>query len=90
MYNRFILFAAFIILSIYNSGISAENIITVSPASGSDNSNLSEALEKASKYNGKPVTISLKPGIYDFSRAESSEKIYYVSNTTSEEEILNL
>lgn len=86
MYNRFILFAAFIILSIYNSGISAENIITVSPASGSDNSNLSEALEKASKYNGKPVTISLKPGIYDFSRAESSEKIYYVSNTTSEEE----
>lgn len=56
------------------------------PVAGSDNQVLVRALEEAATYGGKPVTVKLSPGVYDFSRAESSKRLYHVSNTTSESE----
>lgn len=63
-----------------------EKIIEVSPVNGSDNQVFVQAIKEAAEYHGKPVTIKLKPGVYDFSRSESSKCLYYVSNTTSETE----
>lgn len=64
----------------------SDKIIRIQAESGVDNQNVYAAVEMASSYRGKPVTIKLQPGIYDFSRSESVEKLYYVSNTTSESE----
>lgn len=64
----------------------AEKIIEVSPVDGSDNQVLVQAIKEAAGCQGKPVTIKLKPGVYDFSRSEASKSLYYVSNTTSEAE----
>lgn len=61
-------------------------VVEVSPQPGNDNQNMIASIEKASLYKGKPVVIKLHPGVYDFSRSESQEKLYYVSNTTSESE----
>lgn len=77
--------AAFLFVTC-NIAISAQNIIEIKPQHGSDNKNIVEALNKASKLKNKPVTIRFLPGIYDFTRSETIKKIYYVSNTTSEKE----
>lgn len=63
-----------------------ETVIDISPSSKADNKNIAIALEKATSYKGKPVTIRLSPGIYDLSRSEAIKRTYYVSNTTSESE----
>ena len=54
-------------------------VVEVSPQPGNDNQNMIASIEKASLYKGKPVVIKLHPGVYDFSRSESQEKLYYVS-----------
>lgn len=64
----------------------ANTVVQVHSKSGADNQNVYEAVQIASGSKGKPVTIKLHPGVYDFSRSESIEKLYYVSNTTSESE----
>lgn len=64
----------------------ANTVVQVHSKSGADNQNVYEAVQIASSNKGKPVTIKLHPGVYDFSRSESIEKLYYVSNTTSESE----
>ena len=64
----------------------SDKIINVYSVNGADNVQLKNALETVAQYKGKPVTIKLQPGVYDFSRSESIEKLYYVSNTTSESE----
>ena len=61
-------------------------LIQVENVTGSNNKILIQALEEAANYKGSPVTIQLKPGRYDFTRDESVQKLYYVSNTTSEVE----
>ena len=70
----------------YSNLEAADTVVKVHSKSGADNQNVYAAVEMASSYRGKPVTIKLQPGIYDFSRSESVEKLYYVSNTTSESE----
>lgn len=61
--------------------------IEVSPEErGTDNNNLAIALAEAARYNGKPVTLKMSPGMYHLTRSEATQKLYYVSNTTSEQE----
>ena len=86
MYTKLKFVYAIMSFAAYSVCLSASNVINVNPVSGNDNDNIMKAVESARKYNGKPVTIKLNPGIYDFSRSESIEKLYYVSNTTSESE----
>lgn len=70
-----------------NSNLFAsDKIIEVNPVKGADNVQLKTVLETVSQYKGKPVTIKLHPGVYDFSRSESFKMLYHVSNTTSESE----
>lgn len=64
----------------------SDKIIEINPAKGVDNVQLKTVLETVSQYKGKSVTIKLHPGVYDFCRSESIEKLYYISNTTSESE----
>ena len=64
----------------------ANTVVQVHSKSGADNQNIHETVQIASSSKGKPVTIKLHPGVYDFNRSESIEKLYYVSNTTSESE----
>lgn len=64
----------------------SDRIIELQAEAGGDNQNICKAIQMASGSKGKPVTIKLHPGVYDFSRSESTEKLYYVSNTTSESE----
>ncbi len=64
----------------------SDTVVEVTSKDGFDNQNVYEAVQMASNNKGKPVTIKLHPGVYDFSRSESVEKLYYVSNTTSESE----
>lgn len=64
----------------------SDRVIRIQAETGGDNQNIYEAVEMASSNKGKPVTIKLDPGVYDFNRSESIEKLYYVSNTTSESE----
>lgn len=70
----------------FTSSVAQPGVIEVTPGQGSDNQNLEMALTRAAGYKGKPVTIKLFPGIYDLNRSEATQKVYYVSNTTSEEE----
>lgn len=70
----------------YSNLEAADTVVKVNSKSGTDNQNVYEAVQRASSNKGKPVTIKLHPGVYDFSRSESLEKLYYVSNTTSESE----
>ena len=70
----------------YSNLEAADTVVKVNSKSGADNQNVYEAVQRASSNKGKPVTIKLHPGVYDFSRSESLEKLYYVSNTTSESE----
>lgn len=67
----------------------SDTVVEVTSKDGFDNQNVYEAVQMASNNKGKPVTIKLHPGVYDFSRSESVEKLYYVSNTTSESENSN-
>lgn len=60
--------------------------IPVSPDTGMSNKNLMQALQQAAQMNGEPVVINLELGTYYLSRAESVKKVYYISNTTSEQE----
>lgn len=60
--------------------------IPVSPDTGMSNKNLMQALQQAAAMNGQPVVIDLEFGIYYLSRAESVKKVYYISNTTSQQE----
>lgn len=64
----------------------SDRIIEIQAEAGGDNQNICKAIQMAFGSKGKPVTIKLHPGVYDFSRSESTEKLYYVSNTTSESE----
>ncbi len=64
----------------------APEVIHVSPVSGANNRNIADALEKAAQYNGRPVTIRFRPGMYELTRTESFAIPYYISNTTSESE----
>lgn len=68
------------------TSMAQSKFIEVAPGQGSDNQNLAMALSKAADYKGKSVTIKLFPGTYQFNRSEAAQKLYYVSNTTSEQE----
>ena len=61
-------------------------VIELSPTGGADNALFAQAFAQAATLKGRPVTIRLTPGIYRMKRAMSIEKLYYVSNTTSESE----
>ena len=57
------------------------------PASGGDMTRaLQAAIEKVRSFKGKPVVIALQNADYHLSREASSKVLYYVSNTTSEQE----
>lgn len=60
--------------------------IEIKAQQGSANKSLEQALRQAATLKGKPVTIKLDPGIYNLKRTDAIQKLYYVSNTTSEQE----
>ena len=60
--------------------------IEVKASQGSANKNLEQALQQAASLKGTPVTIKFEPGIYNLKRTDAIQKLYYVSNTTSEQE----
>ena len=60
--------------------------IEVKALQGSANKRLEQALLQTANLKGKPSTIKLEPGIYNLKRADAIQKLYYVSNTTSEQE----
>ena len=82
----FRLLGLFLMCVVSSQVLASPKLIKVESVAGSNNQNLMHALEKASGFKGSPVIIQLKPGRYDFTRAESVKKLYYVSNTTSEVE----
>lgn len=84
---KFLRLACFFIAILVHGNIKASNtIIEINPKSGTSNQNIYEAIKTASSNKGKPTTIKLTPGVYSFNRSESIEKLYYISNTTSESE----
>ena len=64
----------------------AQTVIEVKASGATDNKAIAEALEKAASFKGKPVTLKLFPGIYNFGYKEAIQEKYHVSNTTSEED----
>lgn len=77
----------FIILAIFLFQANfAENRIYVKCPEGTANNSLADALMQAASFQGKPVTIQLEPGVYSFKRSLSTQKVFHVSNTTSESE----
>lgn len=76
-----------LLLAVFAVQIQAASvIIDVERQDGNANSCLKQIIEKAASYKGKPVTIRLAPGVYSFDRSEATQRLYYVSNTTSERE----
>lgn len=86
--NKFYRLVCYVVVFLLNNAIlfAAGNIIEVTPKQGENALNIHKAVEEAKRFKGKPLVIKLQPGVYDFSRSESVEKLYYVSNTTSESE----
>ncbi len=68
------------------TGIADVAIIPVSATSEISNDNLQQALREAARKDGSPIVIKLETGTYYLSREASVKKLYYISNTTSEEE----
>ena len=64
----------------------AQKVIRVIPDSQDMTKGIQAAIEEAKNYNGKAVTIELQNADYHISRNNSSRQLYYISNTTSEEE----
>lgn len=64
----------------------AQKIIRVLPEEGDMTVKLQEAIEIARTYNGKAVVIELQNANYHISWEKASQILYYISNTTSEEE----
>lgn len=69
-----------------NLTIQAEKRITVPVEVGDMTQHLQDALDEAHMYAGEPVVIQLQKGDYHLSRSTSTKRIYYISNTTSEQE----
>lgn len=81
---RLFLFSLLAVISV--QGFAAPKVIEIQPEEVSNTAAFVKALEKASSYKGSPVLITMKPGIYNFTRSEAVKKLYHVSNTTSEVE----
>lgn len=78
-----------IVLTIFLFQSYAQNtptVINISLQKGNSNEVFINAFAKAKQAKGNPVTVKLEKGKYYFSRNESVKKVYYISNTTSEEE----
>lgn len=73
-------------LSIFASTCIAQNVIRVLPEGGDMTVKIQKAIEKARSYNGKRVLIELQNANYHIYRNSSSQKLYHISNTTSEKE----
>ena len=69
-----------------NLTIQAEKRITVPVEAGDMTQHLQAALDEAHMYVGEPIVIQLQKGDYHLSRSTSTKRIYYISNTTSEQE----
>ena len=69
-----------------NLTIQAEKRIIISVEAGDMTQQLQAALDEAHTYAGEPVVIQLQKGDYHLSRSTSTKRIYYISNTTSEQE----
>ena len=69
-----------------NLTIQAEKRITVPVEAGDMTQHFQAALDEAHMYAGEPVVIQLQKGDYHLSRSTSTKRIYYISNTTSEQE----
>ena len=82
------MFAGLLVLVLLSTTSYGANLIRidVSPSESLSNQNVIDAFKKAATYKGKPVEINFKRGTYRLSRAESVQKLYYISNTTSEVE----
>ena len=77
----YVLFCSFFTLTAI-----AQNIIQVSPEKGDITEKIQAAIEKARDYKGKAVIIELQNANYNIYRNSSSQKLYHISNTTSEDE----
>lgn len=64
----------------------AQNVIRVTSINGDATKEIQAAIEQARTKNGKPVVIELQNTNYHLYRESSSQQVYYVSNTTSENE----
>lgn len=64
----------------------AQNVIRISPEEGDMTTKIQGAINKAKSYNGKAVIIELQNANYNIYRNSSSQKLYHISNTTSEKE----
>lgn len=64
--------------------ITAQKTIRVTPDSQDMTKEIQAAIEQAKSYNGKAVTIELQNANYNLYRESSSQKLYHISNTTSE------
>ena len=69
-----------------NLTIQAEKRIIISVEAGDMTQQLQAALDEAHTYAGEPVVIQLQKGDYHLSRSTSTKRVYYISNTTSEQE----
>lgn len=64
----------------------AQNVIRVIPEQGDMTTKIQAAIDKAKKYNGKAVTIEFQNANYHIHRKSSSQVVYHISNTTSEQD----
>jgi len=74
------------ILCLTTANLLAQEVIFVKAEEGDATPRLQSAIEQARKYNGKKVEIRLEQGDYHIHRTSSSQQIYYISNTASEQE----
>ena len=64
----------------------AQNVIRVIPEQGDMTTKIQAAIDKAKKYNGKAVVIEFQNANYHIHRNSSSQIVYHISNTTSEQD----
>ena len=64
----------------------AQNVIRLAPERGDMTNKIQTAIEKVKSYNGRPVIIELQNADYHIYRESSSQQLYHISNTTSEQE----
>jgi len=82
----FLVIALFVGINISARSSRSPHVIRIPAIEGDATRVLQEAISQVHNYHGRPVVIELQNAEYHLYRQSSTRKLYYISNTTSEEE----
>ncbi|MCM1483676.1 MAG: right-handed parallel beta-helix repeat-containing protein [Muribaculaceae bacterium] len=84
--KKFALLLAMAIAALSLSAATTPMVINIKPSKSDATAALQKAIDRAAAQKGRPVEIRLAPGEYHISRAKSTPRVRFISNTTTPQE----